>query len=79
MSIVSFKVVSGDFVVLTAFKKRDDLRRRFVKAESTLFKVRYEREIPSERERFLQSRDFNWIEVSSILGLLLVIQFMTYF
>lgn len=45
--------------------KREDLRRRFVKAETTLFKVRYEQDIISEREDFLHSRDFNWIEVSS--------------
>lgn len=44
--------------------KREDLRRRFVKAETTLFKVRYDKDLHSERESFLRSRDFNWIAVS---------------
>jgi DNA primase large subunit len=68
LSIVSFQSNIGACVVFTAVKKRDDLRRRFVKAESTLFKIRYEREISGERERFLQSRDFKWIAVSFFLA-----------
>ena len=43
---------------------REELRKRFVKAETTLFRVRYDTDKSDERRRFLNSRDFNWIEVS---------------
>lgn len=42
---------------------REELRKRFVKAETTLFRVRYDTDKSDERRRFLNSRDFNWIEV----------------
>ncbi len=42
---------------------REDLRRRFVKAETTLFKVRYDTDLGDERVSFLSSRNFNWIPV----------------
>jgi DNA primase large subunit len=42
---------------------REDLRRRFIKAESVLFRVRYEVDDRAEREEFLRSRDFGWIPV----------------
>lgn len=46
---------------------REDLRRRFVKAEMTLFKVRYEADTDlDERQLFLKTRDFNWILVGSM-------------
>ena len=35
-----------------------------MKAETTLFRVRYDTDKSDERRRFLNSRDFNWIEVS---------------
>lgn len=38
------------------------MRRRFVKAETTLFKIRYDEAGP-EREAFLSSRDFDWVPV----------------
>jgi DNA primase large subunit len=42
----------------------EDLRRRFIKAETTLFKVRFESDINSEERRsFLSTRNFNWIAV----------------
>jgi len=44
---------------------REELRRRFVKAETTLFRVRYDSDDTSEKEEFLNSRDFDWIAVSS--------------
>jgi DNA primase large subunit len=44
----------------------EELRRRFVKAESALFRVRYDTDDRSEREGFLNSRDFNWIPVSAL-------------
>jgi DNA primase large subunit len=47
----------------------DELRRRFVKAETTLFKIRYETDDSTERESFLSTRDFNWIAVSFLYSL----------
>lgn len=43
---------------------REDLRRRFVKAEMALFRIRYDSDDRVEREEFLSSRDFDWIPVS---------------
>ncbi|TFK42657.1 eukaryotic and archaeal DNA primase, large subunit-domain-containing protein [Crucibulum laeve] len=54
----------GHFVLRLAFCRSEDLRRRFIRAETTLFKVRYETDDYKERENFLSSRDFNWIPVS---------------
>ncbi|KAF9457162.1 eukaryotic and archaeal DNA primase, large subunit-domain-containing protein [Collybia nuda] len=51
----------GHFVLRLAFCRSEELRRRFVEAELTLFKVRYESDGYSERESFLSSRNFNWI------------------
>jgi hypothetical protein len=45
--------------------RREDLRRRFVKAETTLFRVRYLDATISERREFLQSRDFDWIQAGT--------------
>ena len=42
----------------------EDLRRRFVKAETILFRVRYDSVLTDDREEFLDSRDFNWVAVS---------------
>ena len=42
---------------------REDLRRRFVKAETTLFKVRYDRERKENHQDFLESRNFDWLPV----------------
>ncbi|KAJ7285907.1 eukaryotic and archaeal DNA primase, large subunit-domain-containing protein [Mycena rebaudengoi] len=53
----------GHFVLRLAFCRSEELRRRFVKAETTLFRVRYETDDSKERELFLASRDFNWIAV----------------
>ncbi|KAJ7452489.1 eukaryotic and archaeal DNA primase, large subunit-domain-containing protein [Mycena galericulata] len=51
------------FVLRLAFCRSEELRRRFVKAEMTLFKIRYESDASAEREFFLSSRDFHWIAV----------------
>ncbi|KIY50927.1 DNA primase, large subunit [Fistulina hepatica ATCC 64428] len=53
----------GHFVLRLAFCRSEDLRRRFVKAESTLFKVRYDSDNLSEKAQFLASRDFHWMPV----------------
>ncbi|KAF8636647.1 hypothetical protein AX17_003455 [Amanita inopinata Kibby_2008] len=55
----------GHFVLRLAFCRSEDLRRRFVKAESTLFKIRYETETAEHRAEFLRTRDFNWLPVDS--------------
>lgn len=51
----------GHFVLRLAFCRSEDLRRRFVKAESCLFRVRFDTDDRVERERFVGSRNFNWI------------------
>lgn len=43
---------------------REELRRRFVKAETTLFRVRYEMDDLGERSAFLDQQRFEWEEVS---------------
>ncbi|KDQ60698.1 hypothetical protein JAAARDRAFT_151308 [Jaapia argillacea MUCL 33604] len=53
----------GHFILRLAFCRSEELRRRFVKAEITLFRVRYESDDTKEREEFLSSRDFDWIAV----------------
>ncbi|GLB34126.1 putative DNA primase [Lyophyllum shimeji] len=55
----------GHFVLRLAFCRSEDLRRRFVKAETTLFKIRYDGDDHVEREMFLSSRDFDWIPVDT--------------
>ncbi|KAE9399311.1 hypothetical protein BT96DRAFT_965698 [Gymnopus androsaceus JB14] len=55
----------GHFVLRLAFCRSEELRRRFVKAETTLFRVRYETDDSNERRAFLDSKDFNWISVGS--------------
>lgn len=38
----------------------EELRHRFIKAETTLFKLRLESDDASEREAFLKSQNFQW-------------------
>ncbi|KAI0079949.1 DNA primase large subunit [Panus rudis PR-1116 ss-1] len=54
----------GHFILRLAFCRSEDLRRRFVKAETTLFRIRWETDDRSEKEDFLNSRDFDWLPVS---------------
>lgn len=54
----------GHFVLRLAFCRSEDLRRRFVKAELALFRVRFETDDREEREDFMRSRNFGWTEVS---------------
>ncbi|KAA1474935.1 DNA primase large subunit [Dentipellis sp. KUC8613] len=56
----------GHFVLRLAFCRSEELRRRFVKAETTLFRVRYDLEgqvAPLDRKAFLNSRAFAWVQV----------------
>ncbi|KAI6045414.1 DNA primase, large subunit [Pisolithus marmoratus] len=55
----------GHFVLRLAFCRSEELRRRFVKAETTLFRVRYEEELRDEREEFLKSLNFGWAKVDA--------------
>jgi len=55
----------GHFVLRLAFCRSEELRRRFIKAETALFRVRYESDDSKEREKFLNSRKFNWVLVDS--------------
>ncbi|KAI0050926.1 DNA primase large subunit [Auriscalpium vulgare] len=56
--------VIGHFVLRLAFCRSEELRRRFVKAETTLFRVRYDSCSGTERKNFLNSRDFASIQVT---------------
>lgn len=60
----------GHFVLRLAFCRSEELRRRFVKAEMALFRVRYETDDAKEREAFMRSRDFGWTEVSNCVFLI---------
>ncbi|KAF8522232.1 DNA primase large subunit [Hysterangium stoloniferum] len=51
------------FVLRLAFCRSEELRRRFVKAEMMLFRVRFETDDHSERESFIQSLNFGWMPV----------------
>lgn len=39
---------------------REELRKRFVKAETALFRVRYDKDDTTERREFLKSMRFDW-------------------
>ncbi|KAI0362235.1 DNA primase large subunit [Trametes cingulata] len=64
----------GHFVLRLAFCRSEELRRRFVKAETSLFRIRYENVVEgAEREAFLSSRDFDWVlatneEIQELIG-----------
>jgi hypothetical protein len=47
---------------------REELRRRFVKAETALFRIRYLDASEQERREFCRSRDFDWTQVSINTG-----------
>ncbi|KAH9842643.1 DNA primase large subunit [Rhodofomes roseus] len=55
----------GHFVLRLAFCRSEDLRRRFVKAETALFRVRFDSDDGEENLEFLKSRDFGWEEVTA--------------
>ncbi|GAW08411.1 dna primase large subunit [Lentinula edodes] len=55
----------GHFVLRLAFCRSEELRRRFIRAETTLFRIRFETDDSNERRAFLDSKDFNWISVGA--------------
>jgi len=48
------------FVLRLAFSRTEELRRRFVHAETTLFRWKLETEHLAERDAFLRTQDFAW-------------------
>ncbi|KAN0123794.1 DNA primase large subunit [Russula decolorans] len=57
------KDITGHFVLRLAFCRSEELRRRFVKAETALFRIRYLDASELERRDFCKSRDFDWTQV----------------
>ncbi|KAJ3811604.1 DNA primase, large subunit [Lentinula lateritia] len=55
----------GHFVLRLAFCRSEELRRRFIRTETTLFRIRFETDDSNERRAFLDSKDFNWISVGA--------------
>lgn len=55
----------GHFVLRLAFCRSEELRRRFVKAETTLFQVRYDEDHIPERIEFINSLNFGWTKVGA--------------
>ncbi|KAI0647160.1 DNA primase large subunit [Trametes meyenii] len=51
----------GHFVLRLAFCRSEELRRRFTKAETTLFRVRFTGDDSQEKQDFLTTRDFDWV------------------
>ncbi|KAI0831416.1 DNA primase large subunit [Trametes gibbosa] len=47
----------GHFVLRLAFCRSEELRRRFIKAETTLFKIRF---VEGDSKELLNSRNFDW-------------------
>lgn len=52
------------FILRLAFSSTEDLRRRFVRIETALFKLRFQSDDGRERQIFVESLDFNWKVVS---------------
>ena len=47
-----------------AFSSTEDLRRRFARIESTLFKIRFQNDDAKERQQFVESLQLDWEIVS---------------
>ena len=66
--VVSFASVAPECPrILTDFWSpkscREELRKRYVKAETALFRVRYDGDDGKERDEFLKSMKFDWAKV----------------
>lgn len=53
------------FILRLAFASTEDLRRRFSRVETMLFRLRFNDENSKERKDFVQSLNLDWDEVSS--------------
>jgi DNA primase large subunit len=52
------------FILRLAFSTTEELRRRFSRLETMLFRLRFKDEIATERQAFIESLDFEWEKVS---------------
>ncbi|BFZ58191.1 DNA primase subunit pri2 [Savitreella phatthalungensis] len=52
------------FILRLAFCRSEELRSRFIRAETTLFKIRFQAEEATERQRFLYAQQLDWQVVS---------------
>lgn len=52
------------FILRLAFSGTEELRRRFARAETTLFKIRYNNDDSRERKAFVEGLNFDWEIVS---------------
>lgn len=52
------------FILRLAFSTTEDLRRRFTRLESQLFKLRFQDNDTRDRQEFVESLDFEWEKVS---------------
>ncbi|KAH7309505.1 eukaryotic and archaeal DNA primase, large subunit-domain-containing protein [Stachybotrys elegans] len=50
------------FILRLAFSSTEDLRRRFTRVETMLFRIRAEHDSPSEKADFAASLDLDWLE-----------------
>ena len=53
------------FILRLAFSSTEDLRRRFARIESALFRLRFQNDDARERQAFVESLDFDWEKISS--------------
>lgn len=52
------------FILRLAFSATEDLRRRFIRNESALWRLRFNTDDTKERQAFVDSLDFDWETVS---------------
>ena len=52
------------FILRLAFSSTEDLRRRFARIESALFRLRFQNDDANERQEFVRSLEFSWESVS---------------
>ena len=52
------------FILRLVFSTTEDLRRRFARVESALFRLRFQEDDTRERQAFVESLDFDWNLVS---------------
>lgn len=52
------------FILRLAFSSTEDLRRRFTRLESSLFRLRFQNNDARDRQDFVASLDFEWEKVS---------------
>lgn len=52
------------FILRLAFARSEELRERFIRAESSLFKIRYDTDDLKDRQEFIKSLDLDWESVS---------------